>query len=146
MTNDWSDLELSIYHNAIDFVDEDRAATVADVLGYWGDFGNGSVAGDVALTPEVQALMMAEPNKQQYIIHPAYAHYSDRWDAEIRSNIYRRDDLRASIGLASRQDSLRSELFLSNSDTSKAKQSKVDQFDSLFDDKDSSNKVDDLPF
>ena len=31
-------------------------------------------------------------------------------------------------------------------DTSKAKQSKVDQFDSLFDDKDSSNKVDDLPF
>ena len=30
-------------------------------------------------------------------------------------------------------------------DTSKAKQSKVDQFDSLFDDK-ASNKVDDLPF
>ena len=120
VTNDWSDLELSIYHNAIDFVDEDRAATVADVLGYWGDFGNGSVAGDVALTPEVQALMMAEPNKQQYIIHPAYAHYSDRWDAEIRSNIYRRDDVRMSLGLASRQDSLRSELFLS--DVGKVKQ------------------------
>ncbi len=31
-------------------------------------------------------------------------------------------------------------------DTSKAKQSKVDQFDTLFDDKASSNKVDDLPF
>lgn len=31
-------------------------------------------------------------------------------------------------------------------DTSKAKQSKVDQFDSLFDSKDSTNKVDDLPF
>ena len=31
-------------------------------------------------------------------------------------------------------------------DTTKAKQSKVDQFDSLFDDKASSNKVDDLPF
>ena len=30
-------------------------------------------------------------------------------------------------------------------DTSKAKQSKVDQFDSLFEDK-ASNKVDDLPF
>ena len=31
-------------------------------------------------------------------------------------------------------------------DTSKAKQSKVDQFDSLFDSKDSTNKIDDLPF
>ena len=31
-------------------------------------------------------------------------------------------------------------------DTSKSKQSKVDQFDSLFDSKDSTNKVDDLPF
>jgi hypothetical protein len=31
-------------------------------------------------------------------------------------------------------------------DTSKAKQSKVDQFDSLFDSKDSTNEIDDLPF
>jgi len=31
-------------------------------------------------------------------------------------------------------------------DTSKAKQSKVDQFDSLFDSKDNTNKIDDLPF
>jgi hypothetical protein len=31
-------------------------------------------------------------------------------------------------------------------DTSKAKQSKVDQFDSLFDSKNSTNEVDDLPF
>ena len=31
-------------------------------------------------------------------------------------------------------------------DTSKSKQSKVDQFDSLFDSKDSTNKIDDLPF
>ena len=31
-------------------------------------------------------------------------------------------------------------------DTNKAKQTKVDQFDSLFDSKDSTNKVDDLPF
>ena len=31
-------------------------------------------------------------------------------------------------------------------DTNKAKQSKVDQFDSLFDNKDNTNKVDDLPF
>ena len=31
-------------------------------------------------------------------------------------------------------------------DTNKAKQSKVDQFDSLFDSKDSTNEVDDLPF
>jgi iron complex outermembrane receptor protein len=120
MANDWSNLELSIYHNAIDFVDEDRAVTVEDVLAYWGDFGNGSVDGDVALSPEVQTLMAAEPNKQQYIIHPTYAHYSDRWDTEIRSNIYRRDDVRMSLGLASRQDTLRSELFLS--DVGKVKQ------------------------
>ncbi len=31
-------------------------------------------------------------------------------------------------------------------DTNQAKQSKVDKFDSLFDSKDSTNKVDDLPF
>jgi len=31
-------------------------------------------------------------------------------------------------------------------DTTKAKQSKVDQFDSLFDSKDSTNNGDDLPF
>ena len=31
-------------------------------------------------------------------------------------------------------------------DTNQAKQSKVDKFDSLFDSKDSTNKIDDLPF
>lgn len=122
IVNDWSDIELSIYHNAMDFVDEDRAATVEQVLAYYGDFGNGSMDGDAVLSPEVQAILMAEPNKDKYIIYPNYNHYSDRWDAEIRSNIYRRDYLRASVGLASRQDSLRSELFLSNIDARKAKQ------------------------
>ena len=113
IVNDWSDIELSIYHNAIDFVDEDWGFTVNDIAEIF----------DQTLSDGAKLLLMADPDRdKKFIVKPTYAHFSDRWDAEIRSNIYRRDDLRASIGLASRQDSLRSELFLSNSDTSKAKQ------------------------
>ena len=113
IVNDWSDIELSIYHNAIDFVDEDWGFTVNDIAAIF----------DHTLSDGAKLLLMADPDRdKKFIVKPTYAHFSDRWDAEIRSNIYRRDDLRASIGLASRQDSLRSELFLSNSDTSKAKQ------------------------
>jgi iron complex outermembrane receptor protein len=113
IVNDWSDIELSIYHNAIDFVDEDWGFTVNDIAAIF----------DQTLSDGAKLLLMADPDRdKKFIVKPTYAHFSDRWDAEIRSNIYRRDDLRASIGLASRQDSLRSELFLSNSDTSKAKQ------------------------
>jgi iron complex outermembrane receptor protein len=114
VTNDWSDVEFSIYHNSINFVDTEQTIRVSDVLYYWGADENGeSVAGDVVLTPETQLLMLSEGDYERYIVHPSYAHYSDRWDAELRTNIYRANNLRMSLGLASRYDSLRSELFLS---------------------------------
>ena len=113
MINDWSDIELSIYHNAIDFEDEDWGATVNDIL----------INFDNRINAQTKAYLAADLLKnERFIINPTYSHFSDRWDAEIRSNIYRRDDLRASLGLASRQDSLRSELFLSNMDTREVKQ------------------------
>ena len=113
MVNDWSDIELSIYHNEIDFEDEDWGATVNDIL----------IKFDDRINAQTKAYLAADPLKnERFIINPTYSHFSDRWDAEIRSNIYRRDDLRASLGLASRQDSLSSELFLSNIDTREVKQ------------------------
>ena len=113
IVNNWSDFELLVYHNSIDFIDHARPWTVANVLGYWGANENGkSLARDVVLTPQTQAVLMTEPNQERFIVKPSYAHFSDRWDAEIRSNIYRRDDLRMNLGLASRHDSLKSDLFL----------------------------------
>ena len=113
VTNNWSDIELSVYHNAINFIDEDRPITVGEVLGYWGANENGeSLDGDVVLTPATQEILLNEPNKQKFIVHPSYSHFSDRWDAELRANIYQADDLRMSFGVASRYDSLRSGLFL----------------------------------
>ena len=51
VTNNWSDIELSVYHNSIDF-DDDKPITVGDVLYYWGANENGeSIDGDVTLTP-----------------------------------------------------------------------------------------------
>ena len=113
IVNDWSDIELSIYHNSIDFEDEDWGATVMDV----------ATSDLIEMNDQVRSVLLAYPDgDKKFIINPTYTHFSDRWDAEIRSNIYRRDDLRASVGLASRQDSLRSELFLSNIDTREVKQ------------------------
>lgn len=113
IVNDWSDIELSIYHNAIDFEDEDWGATVNDIL----------INFDDRINAQTKAFLENDLLKnERFVINPTYAHFSDRWDAEIRSNIYRRDDLRASLGLASRQDSLRSELFLSNIDAREVKQ------------------------
>ena len=123
VTNNWSDIELSVYHNAINFVDEDRPITVGEVLGYWGANEDGKSLDQlqdedgegVVLTPATQEILLNEPNKQKYIVYPSYSHFSDRWDAELRTNIYRYDSLRMSLGLASRYDSLRSELFVSGS-------------------------------
>ena len=113
IVNDWSDIELSIYHNAIDFEDEDWGATVNDIL----------INFDDRINAQTKAFLENDLLKnERFVINPTYAHFSDRWDAEIRSNIYRRDDLRASLGLASRQDSLSSELFLSNIDAREVKQ------------------------
>jgi iron complex outermembrane receptor protein len=111
IVNEWSDIELSIYHNAIDFEDEDWGFTVEDL------------ANSDNVSPQIKDILLDVPDGDtKFIVNPTYNHFSDRWDAEIRSNIYRRNDLRASIGLVSRQDSLRSELFLSNTDTRKVKQ------------------------
>jgi outer membrane receptor protein involved in Fe transport len=52
----------------------------------------------------------ADPNT--VIAQPSYAHFSNRWDAEIRSNIYPMDNFRMSLGLGSRYDSFETELFL----------------------------------
>ena len=123
VTNNWSDIEFSVYHNAINFVDEDRPITVGEVLGYWGANEDGKSLDQLqdedgegaVLTPATQEILLNEPNKQKYIVYPSYSHFSDRWDAELRTNIYRYDSLRMSLGLASRYDSLRSELFVSGS-------------------------------
>ena len=113
VTNDWSDIRFSAYHNSIDFDDQELAITVGDVLYYWGANENGeSVAGDVTLTQDTQLRLLNEPNMQRFIVKPAYGHQSDRWDAELRANIYPIDNLRMSFGLASRYDSLRSGQFL----------------------------------
>ena len=122
IANDWSDIKFSIYHNSIDFDDKEQAITVGDVLYYWGANEDGKsldqlLNGDGAvLTQTTQAVLITEPNKQRFIVHPAYAHQSDRWDAELRANIYQADDLRMSFGVASRYDSLRSGLFIGKED------------------------------
>jgi outer membrane receptor protein involved in Fe transport len=46
------------------------------------------------------------------IAKPSYAHFSARWDAELRSNIYSIDNLRMSLAVGSRHDSFETELFL----------------------------------
>lgn len=119
ITNEWSDMQFSLYHNAIDFEDaSELPLNVLEVLGYWGDFGNGSLAGnekntDEKLSPTTQAILYAEPDKEgTYIVKPSYSHFSDRWDADIRSNIYLWNDFRVNLGLASRYDSFETELYL----------------------------------
>jgi iron complex outermembrane receptor protein len=113
VANNWSDIELSVYHNVINFVDEELPITVDDVLDEWAaDESGESKNGDVKLTAETQQILEEEPNQQKYIVYPSYSHYSDRWDADLRANIYRYDNLRMSLGFASRHDSLRSALFL----------------------------------
>ena len=94
-------------------MDQDWGFTVSDIATIF----------DETLSDDAKSILMDDPERdEKFIVNPTYSHFSDRWDAEIRSNIYSRDDLRASIGLASRQDSLRSLLFLSNTDTQKVKQ------------------------
>jgi iron complex outermembrane receptor protein len=118
VTNNWSDIELSIYHNVINFMDEELPINVGDVLGEWGADENGeSNNEDVVLTPETQNILENEPNQKKYIVYPSYSHYSDRWDADLRANIYRYDNLRMSLGFASRYDSLSSALFLGGNRT-----------------------------
>ena len=104
IANNWSDIEFGLYHNAMDFVDDHQSWSVADVLNEAG----------FPLT-ESRELLENEPNQNLKIVESTYAHNADRWNADLRANIYRRDDLRINLGMASRYDSFGTELFLSGS-------------------------------
>jgi hypothetical protein len=116
ITNDWSDVELVLYHNEIDFVDNDDPYDVATILYLYGvneEDGKSlhqRMGGDLALPLDLQQILANGPN--QIIAQPTYAHFSDRWDAELRSNIYSIDNLRMSLAVGSRHDSYETELFL----------------------------------
>ena len=115
IANEWSDIELVLYHNEIDFVDNDDSYDVATTLYFYGADEDGKslhqrMGGDLALPLDIQQILANGPN--QIIAQPTYAHFSDRWDAELRSNIYSMDNLRMSFALGSRHDSFETELFL----------------------------------
>ena len=125
IANEWSDVELVLYHNEIDFVDNDDSYDVDTVLSFYAPkdelgglsfdqfsrlkLGNDPNEG-IALSPNIQE--MFEVGGNQIIAKPSYAHFSDRWDAELRSNIYSIDNLRMSLAVGSRHDSFETELFL----------------------------------
>ncbi|MDA8944646.1 TonB-dependent receptor plug domain-containing protein [Porticoccaceae bacterium] len=116
IANEWSDVELVLYHNEIDFVDNDDPYDVATTLYLYGaneEDGKSLhqlMGGDLVLPSEIQQILANGSN--QIIAQPTYAHFSDRWDAELRSNIYSIDDLRMSLAVGSRHDSFETELFL----------------------------------
>jgi iron complex outermembrane receptor protein len=108
VTNDWSDIEFSLYHNAIDFVDDDADWSVEYVL------EEAKKYPPYLYLQNTRELLNAEENKDKVkIIEPNYAHNSDRWDADLRANIYHLDDFRLNLGAAIRHDSFDTELFLS---------------------------------
>ena len=115
IANEWSNIELVLYHNEIDFVDNDDSYDVETVLYMYGvNEGDKSLhqslGGDLVLPSNIQQIL--EEGENQIIAKPTYAHFSDRWDAELRSNIYRSNNLRMSLALGSRYDSFETELFL----------------------------------
>lgn len=114
IANEWSDVELVLYHNQIDFVDNEDVWTVKTVLDAFGVNIDGIYENEGFDYPsEVQKLLVQHPqNENVIIVSPTYAHFSDRWDAELRSNIYSIDNLRMSLALGSRHDSFETELFL----------------------------------
>jgi iron complex outermembrane receptor protein len=114
IANEWSDVELVLYHNEIDFVDNEDVWTVKTVLDAF-DLNKDGIYENEGFDypPEVQKLLVQHPqNENVIIVSPTYAHFSNRWDAELRSNIYSIDDLRMSLALGSRHDSFETELFL----------------------------------
>jgi iron complex outermembrane receptor protein len=125
IANEWSDVELVLYHNEIDFVDNDDPYDVDTVLFLYAprdelgglsyhQFSQSKLENDpdegIALSPNIQEML--EVGGNQIIGKPSYAHFSDRWDAELRSNIYSIDNLRMSLAVGSRHDSFETELFL----------------------------------
>ena len=114
IANKWSDIELVLYHNEINFVDNEDVWTVKTVVDEFDSNKDGIYENEGFDYPlEVQKLLVQHPqNENVIIVKPTYAHFSDRWDAEIRSNIYSIDNLRTSIALGSRYDSFETEVFL----------------------------------
>jgi iron complex outermembrane receptor protein len=122
IANEWSDVELVLYHNQIDFVDNDDTYDNEKVLELYRSRGGLSfhqmhqleegneVTDGFVLSPELEAIL--DGGDYQIIAQPTYAHFSDRWDAELRSNIYSMDNLRMSLAMGSRHDSFETELFL----------------------------------
>jgi iron complex outermembrane receptor protein len=111
IANEWSDIELVLYHNQIDFVDNDNPYDVRGALKLF-NIDDDCKDNEYA-TPEIKKLLIECPDNMGVVIaKPTYAHFSDRWDAEIRSNIYSMDNLRMSLALGSRHDSFETELFL----------------------------------
>jgi iron complex outermembrane receptor protein len=111
IANKWSDIELVLYHNEIDFVDNDDSYDVRRALGLY-SIGDDCKDNKYA-TPEIKKLLIQCPDNMGVVIaKPSHAHFSDRWDAELRSNIYSIDNLRMSLAVGSRHDSFETELFL----------------------------------
>jgi iron complex outermembrane receptor protein len=111
IANKWSDIELVLYHNEIDFVDNDDSYDVRRALGLY-NIGDDCKDNKYA-TPEIKKLLIQCPDNMGVVIaKPSHAHFSDRWDAELRSNIYSIDNLRMSLAVGSRHDSFETELFL----------------------------------
>jgi iron complex outermembrane receptor protein len=111
IANKWSDIELVLYHNEIDFVDNEDSYDVRRALGLY-SIGDDCKDNKYA-TPEIKKLLIQCPDNMGVVIaKPSHAHFSDRWDAEIRSNIYSIDNLRMSLAVGSRHDSFETELFL----------------------------------
>ena len=114
IANERSDIELVLYHNEIDFVDNDDMWTVQTVVDQFDLNQDGVFQNEGYDYPiEIKKILLQYPeNKNEIIGRSTYAHFSDRWDAELRSNIYRWDNLRVHLTMGSRYDSFKTELFL----------------------------------
>jgi iron complex outermembrane receptor protein len=73
----------------------------------------GQLTPNAISTMELQ-LLGALPNNT--VRASEYQHFSDRWDAELRGNFYKWDNLRVGLGMATRYDSSKSELFFGSPD------------------------------
>jgi iron complex outermembrane receptor protein len=104
ISNDWSDIELIFYHNSLDFIDEAQGITLSGLIN------------NFPISEPLKSFLEAEPNQNQWIEDPEYFQYSDRWDAEVRSNFYNWDNVRLNVGVASRYDSVKSKQAFSNKD------------------------------
>jgi iron complex outermembrane receptor protein len=96
IANDWSDTELILYHNSLNFIDEAHGLTLSRLIE------------DYQISEPTRSFLLADPDQNQWIIEPEYFQYSNRWDAEIRSNFYKWDNIRLNVGIASRYDSAKS--------------------------------------